>query len=253
MPSPNQTSNTFTPSDQMNVDFNFRGKTVVVSGGSRGIGAQICRDFQHAGASVIYLSRNSSSSLDGVQHISCDLRQEDQVAIAFDSIKSIDFLINVAAINYCKRIDNISVDEWDDVIAVNLRSYYLTSKFAIEKMKLAGTGKIVNISSIAGRNKSIVSGIHYTASKAAIIGLTRQLSHEVIEYGIQVNAVCPSQTMTDMLTESMTSEELRSLCERIPIGRLANVKEQSMPVLFLCSDAASYITGCVLDINGGQL
>ena len=162
-------------------------------------------------------------------------------------------MVNAAAINYCKPSSEIDSDEWDEVLEVNLRSYFLTSKLSIEKMMSSGGGKIVNISSIAGRNKSIVSGVHYTSSKSAIIGMTRQLASEVSQYGIHVNVVCPSQTMTDMLLRSMSQEERESLASNIPIKRLASTKDQSQPVLFLCSEGASYITGAVLDINGGQL
>tara|TARA_R100000315_G_C5226006_1_gene137063 strand:- start:1001 stop:1363 length:363 start_codon:yes stop_codon:yes gene_type:complete len=120
-------------------------------------------------------------------------------------------------------------------------------------MKKHGYGRIVNVSSIAGRNKSIVSGVHYTSSKAGIIGLTKQLAHEVAKDDILVNAVCPSQTMTEMLRDSMDEEQIKELSKKIPIQRIASVDEQSLPILFLCSSAASYISGTTLDINGGQL
>ena len=89
--------------------------------------------------------------------------------------------------------------------------------------------------------------------KAAIIGMTRQLAHEVSQYNICLNVVCPSQTKTDMLRDSMTDEDRESLAQKIPARRLASVEDQSQPILFLCSSAASYITGAALDINGGQL
>ena len=114
-------------------------------------------------------------------------------------------------------------------------------------------GRIVNVSSIAGRHRSYVSGVHYTSSKAGIIGLTKQVAFEVAKRGITVNAVCPSQTKTDMLEQSMTKEEIRKLGETIPLNRVAEVSEVVEPILFLCSDGASYITGTTLDINGGQL
>ena len=114
-------------------------------------------------------------------------------------------------------------------------------------------GKIVNVSSIAGRHRSYTSGVHYTASKAGIIGLTKQVAFEVAGRGINVNAVCPSQTKTDMLLETMTEEEIKKLEQVIPMGRLAEIDEVVNPIVFLCSDGASYITGTTLDINGGQL
>jgi NAD(P)-dependent dehydrogenase (short-subunit alcohol dehydrogenase family) len=120
-------------------------------------------------------------------------------------------------------------------------------------MKEKGSGRIVNISSIAGKNKSLVSGVHYTASKYGVIGLTRQLSKEVAKYDILVNCICPSQTKTEMLDASMSTDQLFELEKGIPLGRIANTREQAIPVLFLCSEGASYITGAAMDINGGQL
>lgn len=239
----------------VNVSFDFKSKTVLVVGGSRGIGERVVKDFLDSEATVFYISRKKSSNreLAAAKHLKCDIEKKEEVCEVFSKIENLDFLINVAGINFCKKIEDIEVDEWDKVLSVNLRSFYLTCKLALEKMKVNGYGKIVNVSSIAGRNKSIVSGAHYTASKAAILGLTRQLAHEVSPLGINVNAVCPSQTMTDMLRQSMSEEEIKKLSSKIPLTRLATPAEQSMPILFLCSEASSYITGCILDVNGGQL
>ena len=143
------------------------------------------------------------------------------------------------------------MDEWDEVLDTNLRSFFYIIKKVLEIMP--DGGKIVNVSSIAGRNRSVVSGVHYTSSKAGIIGLTKQVAYEVGKRNINVNAVCPSQTRTDMLLESMTEEEIQELGKSIPLGRIAKVEEVVNSILFLCSDEASYITGTTLDINGGQL
>ena len=113
--------------------------------------------------------------------------------------------------------------------------------------------KIVNVSSIAGRSKSLVSGVHYTSSKAGIIGMTRQLAQELGPIGININCVCPSQTLTPMLERSMSKEQLCELEKRIPLRRLAAIEDIVEPILFLCSDKSSYIHGACIDINGGQL
>jgi 3-oxoacyl-[acyl-carrier protein] reductase len=136
---------------------------------------------------------------------------------------------------------------------INLRSFFVICKESVRLMKKQNYGRIVNVSSIAGRNKSIVSGVHYTSSKYGVIGLTKQLANEVSQYNILVNCVCPSQTMTEMLSESMTNEEISALESKIPVRRIATTTEQALPVLFLCSNAASYIAGATIDINGGQL
>ena len=113
--------------------------------------------------------------------------------------------------------------------------------------------RIVNFSSIAGRNRSLVSGLHYTSSKAGIIGFTRQLAYELGPRNINVNCVCPSQTKTKMLLESMSKEEQEKLSENIPLNRLASIEDQVGPVVFLCSELSNYINGAVIDVNGGQL
>lgn len=242
----------FTKTRRQNVEFNFSDTKVVIAGGSKGIGLEVAKNFIQSGASVICLSRTDPKIKD-LTFIKCDLSSPEEIKSSFEKIQNIDVLVNVAGTNLCEKISEIDENEWDRVLDTNLRSFFLTSKHAIEKMKISGFGRIVNVSSIAGRNKSIVSGVHYTSSKAGIIGLTRQLSHEVASKNILVNCVCPSQTMTEMLEESMSPQEIDNLEKSIPIGRIAKTVEQSMPILFLCSDAASYITGACIDINGGQL
>jgi NAD(P)-dependent dehydrogenase (short-subunit alcohol dehydrogenase family) len=120
-------------------------------------------------------------------------------------------------------------------------------------MKKKMKGKIINVSSIAGRSKSIVSGVHYTSSKYGIIGLTKQSAQELGPFNINVNCVCPSQTMTNMLEKSMSKEQLENLKEKIPIKRISSVKEQAYPILFLCTEESKYIHGAAIDVNGGQL
>ena len=167
------------------------------------------------------------------------------------NLDKIDFLINVAAINYTKNIEEISLEEWKKVIDTNLTSYFYITKECLNKMKEGS--KIVNFSSIAGRNRSIVSGVHYTSSKAAIIGLTRQLAYELGPKNINVNCVCPSQTLTEMLGESMSEIEQKKLSEQIPLKRLATIEDQVGPVVFLCSELSNYINGAIIDVNGGQI
>ena len=223
----------------MKIDFS--NKVVVVVGSSKGIGKGVLETFTELGATVYGISR--SNGVDITDKISIDL--------FFEPLSNIDFLINVAGINFCKKIEDIEFDEWDAVLNTNLRSFYYLIKKSIPLMK-AGS-KIVNVSSIAGRNKSIVSGVHYTSSKAGIIGLTRQLAYELGPRGINVNCTCPSQTLTPMLKQSMNEQELNDLTTTIPLGRLATVSDQVGPIVFLCSALSNYMTGSILDINGGQL
>tara|TARA_R110000851_G_scaffold129442_3_gene262129 strand:+ start:1242 stop:1904 length:663 start_codon:yes stop_codon:yes gene_type:complete len=215
-------------------------KIVVVVGGSKGIGLGICDAFNNMGYKVHSISREN-----------CDITKYDQIDSYFKNINKVDILINNAAINFCKPIEDISLNEWDSVIKTNLTSYFYIIQKCLPLMKRGG--KIVNVSSIAGRNKSLVSGVHYTSSKAGLIGLTRQLSQELGPKGININCVCPSQTLTPMLKNSMTAKQINKLKDQIPLRRIAEVKEIVKPILFLCSEDASYIHGACLDINGGQL
>ena len=220
--------------------YNFEDKVVLVVGSSRGIGKRVYDKFTEYGADVF-----------GISTYNCDISKQWEIDEYFSDLESVDILVNVAAINYSNKIEDVSFSEWTEVIDVNLRGYYYIIKKTLDIMP--DGGKIVNVSSIAGRHRSYTSGVHYTASKAGIIGLTKQVAFEVAGRGINVNAVCPSQTKTDMLLETMTEEEIKKLEEVIPMGRLAEIDEIVNPIIFLCSDGASYITGTTLDINGGQL
>ena len=219
----------------------FLNKKVLVVGSSKGIGKGVVDSFDKLGATIYKISRSN-----GV-----DISDKNSIDVFFDALTEIDFLINVAGINHCKKIEDIEFDEWDSVLNTNLRSFYYIIKKSIPLMKPGS--KIVNVSSIAGRNKSIVSGVHYTSSKAGIIGLTRQLAHELGPKGINVNCTCPSQTLTPMLEQSMNNDQLLKLTKTIPLGRLATIQDQVGPIVFLCSELSSYMNGAILDINGGQL
>lgn len=218
----------------------MKNKIVVVVGGSTGIGKGIVDSFKKLGARVESISRSN-----------CDITKEKDIDFYFSGIHKVDILINNAAINYCKSIENISLNEWNEVINTNLTSYFYIIKKCIPLMSKGS--KIINVSSIAGRSKSLVSGVHYTSSKAGLIGLTRQLAQELGPKGININCVCPSQTLTPMLERSMTKKQLKELSSNIPLRRVATVDEIVNPILFLCSEGASYIHGACLDINGGQL
>jgi len=236
--------------------FNFDNRRVVVVGGSKGIGLQLVNRFLSSGAEVISVSRTQSSEPTSAEFMPLDIRKEQDIIHAFKDIESrgkVDFLINMAAINYFRKYNEIVMSEWDDVFNVNLRAMFIICREVSRSMKKINYGRIINVSSIAGRHRSISSGIHYVSSKAGVIGLTRQLSFELGPYGINVNAVCPSQTYTKMLSDTMTSQQQEKLASLIPLRRIAGVDEQVGPIMFLCSSAASYINGAVIDVNGGQI
>ena len=240
------------------VDFNFSDKKVLVFGGNRGIGGGVVDKFIYSGADVYYAARSQSVDIKklSAKFVAVDLNNEKEIIDLFDrldNIGGVDIVVNAAAINFCNVFDEIGIDEWDDVLRVNLRASFILCQQAAIRMKKQRYGKIVNISSIAGRHRSLVSGVHYVSSKAGIIGLTKQLAYELGPYNVNVNVICPSQTLTDMLKESMSEKELKSLKQAIPLKRIASIEDQVDPILFLCSESSSYITGAVIDINGGQI
>lgn len=236
------------------IKFNFSNKNVLIVGGSGGFGAALVSKFERSHANVFYVSRNSHPQNHGT-HIKVDLSNTKALLEALKKIEKIgvQILVNCAAINYAKGHEQIDIVEWEQVIRVNISSIFLICNAVLPSMKKNNYGKIVNVSSIAGRHRSIVSGIHYVTSKAALIGFTRQLAYEVGDWNINVNVVCPSQTKTEMYDATMTEIKEKQLLETIPIKRIGTVEEQVAPIMFLCSDGSSYMTGAMVDVNGGQI
>jgi len=238
------------------VRFNFSDRNVLVVGGSKGIGKGVVEGFLAVGANTFYASREPMPESCDAHHIATDLRDENQITTLFEKIDQhgpVDVLVNAAAINYAERFEDISSRQWDEVISVNLRAAFLITKAAVDRMKKQSRGKIVHVASIAGRHRSIASGMHYVASKAGLIGLVRQFAFDCAQFNIHVNATCPSQTRTEMLENTMTQAAIAKLEATIPLRRIAEIRDQVGPILFLCSDAADYITGACLDVNGGLL
>jgi len=239
------------------VSFDFTGQRAVVIGGSRGIGRGVVEGLVAAGATVAYGSRAPAEPpIDGADHLPVELRNEASILDFFEQAAAdgpLDLCVYAAAINHARRFEEITADEWDDVHGVDLRAAFLVAREAGRRMKAQGSGHIVNVSSIAGRHRSPVSGVHYVSAKAGMIGLTRQMAFELAPHGVTVNVHCPSQTRTEMLEATMSEGQQADLAASIPLGRLAEVRDQVGPILFLCSDAADYMTGAVLDVNGGQV
>ena len=239
---------------QQNVKFSFKNKTVLIVGGSKGIGKELASQYFKSGAKVYYLSRSKIKNNYNLIHFKCDLSKKNElinIEEKLRKLKKIDILINCAAINFAKKYNNISFKEWSEVIDLNLNSIFYITKIVLNKMRLKKNGSIVNVSSIAGRHRSVVSGAHYVASKSGLIGLTKQLAYENASYNIRVNAICPSQTFTEMLKKTMDKKKIKSLVKTIPLKRIATIQEQVWPIMFISSDASSYITGSIIDVNGG--
>ncbi len=245
----------------------FHGRVAIVTGGGRGIGKGIAKRLAEAGANVVIgdvdrvlaeqtaeeLGKGSGRAIAA----QVDVTQEESIAAAMkmvlEEFGKIDILINNAGIMFRTRILDISLEEWGQTLLVNLTGPFLFTQAVIPSMKKNGYGRIVNISSSAGRSVSTLGGAHYTASKAGLLGFTRAVAKEVAASGITVNAVCPGLIDTQMARETTTKKELEMFLESFPIKRLGLPEEIGDLVLFLCSERSSYITGASIDINGGDL
>ncbi len=242
----------------------FTNKVALITGASSGIGQAVAEAIATYGAHTVLISRRGAETIahqlnaagGSALSLSCDVTDENQVQQAIAKVVAkyghIDILINNAAINQVAKIEDISLEDWNQVMATNLTSQFLCCKHIVPIMKQQLSGKIINVSSIAGHFRSKVSGIHYVTSKAGTIGFTRQLAYELAEFQINVNAICPSQTYTPMLAATLPPEAERKLIESIPLGRIASMSEQVNVILFLASQLSSYMTGAIVDVNGGQ-
>ena len=163
----------------------------------------------------------------------------------------LDVLVNNAGILSNTSYDEISEEEWDRVLSINLKGAMFATREALRPMQAQGWGRVMFISSLAGRSGGVSVGPAYVASKAALVGLTRHLAKKVARCGITVNAVAPGTTETDIV-KGFTEEQMKAINEAIPLGRLGKPEEIAALAAFLASDAAAFITGAVIDINGGM-
>ena len=164
----------------------------------------------------------------------------------------VDVLVNNAARTEFRSFWEIDVAEWDDVLATNLRGTYLGCRVVGAHMRERGSGRIVNLASVAGQNSRAVTGVHYATSKAAIIALTRHAATELAGSGVTVNAVAPAAIDGPMVA-TVAPERLEAMLKTIPVGRLGQPDEVAAAVAYLASDAAGFVTGATLDVNGGML
>ncbi len=228
-------------------------KVVVVTGATGGLGQVVMQHFIKQGFKCVGLSRRSTDNPDIWV---CDVSDENQVKVTFqriiDTYKKIDILVNCAAI--ASRGDDLalSAEEWEQVLQVNVIGTYLCCRYALPIMRKHNYGRIINISSIAGRAYSKTSSVAYTASKYAVIGLTRQLAANTVRYGVTVNCVAPSQINTPMLIKNVPLEQREALAKTIPVGRLGEPDEVTAVIAFLSGENSSYVNGAIIDVNGGQ-
>ena len=170
-----------------------------------------------------------------------------------DRFGRIDILVNNAAHARPTRFEQLDAGEWRLALETNMTAPFLLMKAALPAMKAQNYGRIINVSSSAGRTVSTLGGAHYTASKAGLLGLTRAAAKELGRFGITVNAICPGMIDTELTRENASSELLNRLAASYPVPRLGTPLEVSDLICFVASEASGYITGASFDINGGDL
>ena len=245
----------------------LNGRTAIITGAAspRGLGLAMARLFAEHGARVAVLdldteaAKAAAASL-GSEHLglACDVTDKAAcVAAAGEVIRrfgKVDVLVNNAGITQPLKIMEIEGRNYDAVLDVNLRGTLYMSQAVIPAMRDAGSGAIVNISSVsAQRGGGIFGGPHYSAAKAGILGLTKAMARELAPAGVRVNAICPGFIATDITQGKLTPEMLDGILAGIPMGRAGKAEDVAGCALFLASDLSSYVTGSEVDVNGGSL
>jgi NAD(P)-dependent dehydrogenase (short-subunit alcohol dehydrogenase family) len=246
------------------MSMNVEGKIAVITGAAQGLGKAIALGFADSGAVPVIVDINSEKAAavraeinkkgcDAIEIIA-DVSNTGELKAMADTVLAkygtVDVLVNNAGIVHTTPIEDITEAEWDHMMAVNLKSVFFASQLVLPAMKKQQRGRIINMSSSAGRMGGYANGVGYAASKAGILGLTMSFARKVAEEGITVNAVAPGTTETEII-EAFSEELKLKLKQMIPMKRLGKPKNIADVVVFLASDEAEFITGAVIDVNGG--
>jgi 3-oxoacyl-[acyl-carrier protein] reductase len=246
--------------------FSLSGRSALVTGAARGLGVAIARGLAQAGARVAL----SDVDIAGVKAVADSFRREGHDCLAlgldvrdeagfqrgFDAaaerLGGLDILVNNAAVTPHRSIWDISAEEWDEVMAVNLRGVFFGCRIAARHMRERRHGRILNLSSLAAQQASSVTGAHYAASKAGLFALTRAFAQELAPHGVTVNTISPAAIRGPSLDELDEASRRRFLAT-LPVGRFGEETEVAAAAVYLASDEAGFVTGTTLDLNGGRL
>ena len=243
------------------------GQTAIITGAAsaRGLGKAMAKLFAEHGARIVILDLDAAQADDAAAEIgdghiglACDVtsKQDCDVAVAsvLNALGQIDILVNNAGITQPLKIMDISHENYDAVMDVNLLGTLNMSQSVIPHMRERKMGKLINMSSVsAQRGGGIFGGPHYSAAKAGILGLTKAMARELAPDGIRSNAICPGFIATDITAGKLTAEMMNMILEGIPMGRAGEASDVAGCALFLASDLSAYVTGAEVDVNGGSL
>ncbi len=242
-------------------------RVAIITGASRGIGEGIARVFSRAGARLVLVARtpgpleklaeelNRASGADSAVAVRADVALRDDVKRiverARDAFGPIDILVNNAGLMSPGRYTDIDADEWDRLISANLTGAYLLCREVAPLMERQKRGCIINISSISAQTGGLSGGVHYAATKAGVLGMTKTLSRDLAGSGITVNAITPG--VIDTNPDGMPEDARKQVEKLVPLGRVGLPEDIAYPALFLASRMGAYITGATIDVNGGIL